>query len=281
MIDIKEVKKALAKTKSRFFKNANSYSIGMLKSKVRGTGLQFKEHQVYSHGDDVRFIDWKMLAKTSSPYVKTFEEERNVEIIVVLEITPTMLAGDQGISKLQAAIELCCMLYLMTDKTGDLVHLMIVADEISELPKMRGEKGMGIMLDLLKRKGFIKDDLSINYNKVIELEEIAAEKLDLRLNKLLYKKKEVVILSDFLGQIRGKAITNLARHSHVQCFRLIAQIDESSTLPYSILSRSIGSNANVFNRTHLGNDLEKHALQHVTPIRLQKGHLSEFIREMA
>ena len=48
----------------------------------------FKEHQIYSHGDDVRFIDWKLLAKSQTPYIKTFEEERNVEISIILDATP-------------------------------------------------------------------------------------------------------------------------------------------------------------------------------------------------
>lgn len=279
MIDIKEVRRVIAKARGRFFKNSNSYAIGMLKSRVKGTGLQFKEHQVYSHGDDVRFIDWKMLAKTSNPYVKTFEEERNVEIILVLEVSPTMLAGDNGVSKLRASIEIACMLYLMADKTGDMVHLVVVTEDITDLPKMRGEKGMHLMLNHLKKMKILKDDLAVDYNSVMQIGEIDQQKLDFRLNKLLYRKKEVIILSDFLGQIRGSAISHLARHSHVQCFRIIAKIDESVNLPYSVLSTK-GGRFSHFTRVHLGDELERSALKHVVPIRLQKGHLDEFVREM-
>lgn len=280
MINIGEVRRILAKSQARFFKHANSYSIGMLKSRVRGTGLQFKEHQVYSHGDDVRFIDWKMLAKTSNPYIKTFEEERNVEIILVLEVSPTMLAGESGISKLRAAIEISCMLYLMADKTGDMVHLVLVSDDVLELPKMRGEKGMRAMLDLLKKKSIIDNELKIIYDSVIEIKDADQQKLDFKLNKLLYKKKEVIILSDFLGQIRGAAITHLAKHSHVQCFRVIAKIDESVSLPYSVFAPGHGR-LNTFHKMHLGDDLEQNALKHVIPIRMAKGHLEQFVREMS
>ncbi len=279
MVDLNSVRRAIAKTQGRFFKNANSYSIGMLKSKVRGTGLQFKEHQVYSHGDDVRFIDWKMLAKTSNPYVKTFEEERNVEIILVLEVSATMLAGDQGISKLQAAIELACALYLMADKTGDTIHLVLVTDEITDLPKMRGDKGMAVFLNLLKKKNILEEDLRINFDGVMGIGEVEGKKLDFRLNKLLFRKKEVVVLSDFLGQIRGSVITHLARHSHVQCFRLLATIDESVNLPYAVLARSAGTHSH-FQRVHLGDELERDVLKYVTPIRLKKGHLEQFMQEM-
>ncbi len=64
-MNIVEIEKTVAKIQTHLFKNSNSYAIGMLKSHFRGAGIQFKEHQVYCHGDDVRFIDWKLSAKTS------------------------------------------------------------------------------------------------------------------------------------------------------------------------------------------------------------------------
>ena len=110
-MNIKEVHKAVSKIKASLFKNSNSYSIGMLKSHFRGSGLQFKEHQLYDHGDDIRFIDWKLLAKTGIPYIKTFEEERNVDIVVIIDASMSMFTGFENISKLQASIEICCLLF--------------------------------------------------------------------------------------------------------------------------------------------------------------------------
>ena len=97
-MDIKAIERAVAKIQTALFKNSNSFSVGTLKSQFRGSGLQFKEHQVYTHGDDVRFIDWKMMAKTSRPYIKTFEEERNVEIVVVVDLSLSMFVGLRGVS---------------------------------------------------------------------------------------------------------------------------------------------------------------------------------------
>ena len=84
-MNIIEVRKIVGQIKTQLFKQSNSFSIGMLKSHFRGSGLQFKEHRQYTHGDDVRFIDWKILAKTGEPFIKTFEEERNVQIAVVID----------------------------------------------------------------------------------------------------------------------------------------------------------------------------------------------------
>src|SRR5690606_30795824 len=122
-------------------------------------------------------------------------------------------------------------------------------------------------------------NLEINFEDVMKIGEVDPVALDLNLNKLLYKKKEVIILSDFLGQIRGNAILHLARHSHVQCFRVIAKIDESASLPYAVLSNN-DKDGVTFTKIHLGDRIERAALKHVVPIRIGKGHLTEFMREM-
>ena len=54
-MNIEAVEKAVSNVQNNLFKNSNSFSIGMLKSHFKGMGLKFKEHQVYVHGDDVRF----------------------------------------------------------------------------------------------------------------------------------------------------------------------------------------------------------------------------------
>ena len=85
-MNLKEIEKVVGNIQEHLFRNSNSFSIGMLRSHFKGAGLQFKEHQVYAPGDDVRFIDWKLSAKTNTTFVKTFEEERNVEIHIFLDI---------------------------------------------------------------------------------------------------------------------------------------------------------------------------------------------------
>ncbi|MEI8348445.1 MAG: DUF58 domain-containing protein, partial [Pseudomonadota bacterium] len=165
-MDIQTVRKTVARIKSNLFKNSNSYSIGMLKSHFRGTGLQFRDHQIYVPGDDVKFIDWKMLAKTQTPYIKTFEEERNVEIAVVIDASTTMFSGNEGLSKLEAAIEVCCLLYLLAKETGDFVHGIVIADEIITIPKKSGEQGIIHLVSALQRKKILNDDGDINTNYV-------------------------------------------------------------------------------------------------------------------
>ena len=115
-----------------------------------------KDHRPYEQGDEIRFIDWKLLAKTSDPYVKTFEEERNVEITVMIDAFPTMYAGAKGVSKLQAGIEICCLLYLISKESRDFIHAVVFGDKVIDIPKDTGDRGISLFISILQREGIFR-----------------------------------------------------------------------------------------------------------------------------
>jgi uncharacterized protein (DUF58 family) len=161
-VKLNEVRKTVGRIKASLFKNSNSFSIGMLKSHFKGSGLQFKEHQVYTFGDDIRFIDWNMLAKTNEAFVKTFEEERNIEITVVLDASRSMLTGVDGVSKLQASIEITCLLFLLAKETNDFVHVLVIGDELIDIPKSQGDKGISYLISNLEKYGILDETGIVN-----------------------------------------------------------------------------------------------------------------------
>src|SRR5690606_12962703 len=124
-MNLKEIERIVGTIQSHIFKNSNAYSAGMLKSHFRGSGLQFREHQIYVPGDDVRFIDWKLTARSQNIYIKTFEEERNVEMAVVVDLSHSLLYGYKDTSKLQAIVEIVALLYILAGETNDLVRVII------------------------------------------------------------------------------------------------------------------------------------------------------------
>jgi uncharacterized protein (DUF58 family) len=232
-MDIKSVEEAVARIQSTLFKNSNKVSIGMLKSSIRGSGLTFRDHQVYTHGDDVRFIDWKMMAKTSRPYIKTFEEERNVEIVVVIDASLSMFVGYKGISKLKVAIEICCLLYLLAKETGDTVHTLIVADKIYNLPKKMGREGIALLVTQLQRLNIIneKGDVNIDYmpaqvtNDEQRLKEVMRH---------LIKRREIILLSDFVDFLPTKGIATIAAKNNVHCFKIVSPLDGKEKSRYTV-----------------------------------------------
>jgi uncharacterized protein (DUF58 family) len=280
-MNISEVRKVVGRLKANLFKKANSHSIGMLKTNIRGTGLQFKEHQVYTFGDDIRFIDWKILAKTSNPYVKTFNEERNVEIVVVIDASSTMLTGFNGVSKLQAAIEICCLLYLLAKETNDFVHTIIVTDEIINVPKLSGDKGITHLISTLEDHNIITEKGKVNLNREIKVSDNSKEKY-LSIMKHLGRKREIILLSDFNEFISVDALKKLLFRSNVHCFQLLSPLDEAKSIPYSLhasagpkSSGSVGK-YDFSGKRDLGNEFGRRFKR----LRVQEKYLENFVKEM-
>lgn len=236
-MDITKVRRTVGKLKTSLFKKANSHSIGMLKTNFKGTGLQFKEHQVYTFGDDVRFIDWKILAKTNQPYVRTFNEERNVEIVVVIDASLTMLNGYNGVSKLQAAIEICCLLYLLAQETSDFVHTIVVTDEVINIPKMAGDKGITHLVKVLEDKEVLNANGDVNTDRIID-ENVDIRKKYISIMKHLQRKREIILLSDFNDFLEKEALRKLIIRPNVHCFQILSPLDEAVKIPFSIFASS-------------------------------------------
>lgn len=276
-MNIQEVQKVVAQIKSNLFKNANYFAIGMLKSNFRGSGLQFKEHRVYTHGDDVRFIDWKMLAKTQRPYIRTFEEDRNVEICIIIDASPSMLLGHHQTSKLQAAIEIACLIYLLAKESGDVVKTIVVNGGVSYTSKSSGEKGMGELIALLQRQGLIKNDGTVNRDLIP-----AESQRELRFKKIMSyigKKREVVILSDFNDFLSEPELKRVVLRRNVHAFRLLAKIDMTNKLPFSVFAGHGEKGA--FSHVHShGEHLEKILGGKIKDIKITERYLEDFVKEM-
>lgn len=280
-MNITEVRKVVGKIRANLFKNANSHSIGMLKTNFRGTGLQFKEHQVYTFGDDIRFIDWKILAKTSNPYVKTFNEERNVEIVVVIDASATMLTGYKGVSKLQAAIEICCLLYLLSKDTNDFVHTLIVTDEIIHIPKKSGEEGISHLISTLEKKNILTEKGFVNLEREIG-EGVDKVQKYFSIMKHLNRKREIVLLSDFNDFIESTALSKILYRSNVHGFHLLSPLDEAETLPYSLFGSSGRTEKGSLGKYDLSGKKELNSGfgKKMKKIRVQEKYLENFIKEM-
>ncbi len=280
-MNITEVRKVVGKIRANLFKNANSHSVGMLKTNFRGTGLQFKEHQVYSFGDDIRFIDWKILAKTSNPYIKTFNEERNVEIVVVIDASSTMLTGFNGVSKLQAAIEICCLLYLLAKETNDFVHALIVSDEIIHVSKNSGEAGISHFISILEDKNILNKNGHVNLEREIAAGVNNTQRY-LSIMKHLNRKREIILLSDFNDFIETSVLKKILYRSNVHCFQTLSPLDEAKSLPYSLFASFSKSQKGSLSKYDMSgkDELRNEFGKKFKKIRVQDKYLENFVKEM-
>ena len=276
---LEEVRRIANAINANLFKNSNSTAIGILKSHFKGSGLMFKEHQIYSHGDDVRFIDWKLLAKSCVPYIKTFEEERNIEISVVIDATPSMLTGYKGITKLKAAIEIACLLYLLCQKTNDYIHIFIVKDKILDIPKSSGEEGIIRLAEVLTKNHITDQSGNVIY-EIDNFQPIQPKEIYRWLSKYLKKNQEIIFLSDFIDFLDEYHIKRFLRDKRIHCFRLLSPIEEFSEMPFRIFTKNAKEQSFQKTNTKTKKMIKNLFGKRMMFINVKDRYLEEFIRKI-
>ena len=102
---------------------------GAYKSTFRGTGIEFEEVRQYQPGDDIRTIDWNVTARTGEPFVKTFVEERQLTLQLVVDTSHSMDFGSRDQSKRETAAEFCALMAYVAVFQHDQVGLSLFSDE--------------------------------------------------------------------------------------------------------------------------------------------------------
>ena len=99
------------------------FIVGLHKSPYHGFSIEFSEHRPYTFGDEIKFIDWKLLAKTDKLYIKQFEEETNLKSYILFDKSSSMKYASDNLTKFEYAKTICaCLSYLMI-KQQDAVGL--------------------------------------------------------------------------------------------------------------------------------------------------------------
>ncbi len=237
-MNLKEIERVVGMIQSQIFRNSNAYATGMLKSHFRGSGLQFREHQIYVPGDDVRFIDWKLSARSPNTYIKTFEEERNVEIVICFDLSHTLLYGFEGKSKLEAMIEIVALLYILAGETHDMVRVIIWGEKTINLPPKRGKEGLTMFISSLEKMGLLDQNgkVILEYQGKINTHTEAMKIAHLK--SYLAKKKEVIYLGD-LSLVKDKLLWGkILDKKNMHCFRIYSPVDKNTDIPFLIKTKN-------------------------------------------
>ncbi|MCH9014202.1 MAG: DUF58 domain-containing protein [Gemmatimonadetes bacterium] len=111
---------------------------GDYRSVFRGQGMEFAEVRAYEHGDDFRSIDWNVSARMASPYVKLFDEERELTVLLIIDRSGSIEFGDP-VAKSRIAVEVGAVLALAAARQNDRVGTIIFSDEVDHV--VRPAKG--------------------------------------------------------------------------------------------------------------------------------------------
>lgn len=167
-------------------KRAEGFLMGAWHSCFKGNGMEFDEVRPYQPGDDVRSIDWNVTARHGTPYTKTFQEERQLEVYLFCDISLSMETGGGKESKRKLLAKLVALLEFSAEKNRDKVGGVLFSDKIEKMYPLSSDKTSlyKMVRDVLAFKGKGKKS---SLTQVLE-----------HANKVLKKPAIIFILSDFL-----------------------------------------------------------------------------------
>lgn len=123
---------------------------GQYRSRFRGQGVQFSDFRVYQFGDDVRHIDWRASARSEETYIKTYEEERELNVLLAADISASTGFGTQGQSKFDVMCLALATIGFSAALNNDRVGLLLFSEDVERIvPAKKGRKHMLRIIDEL------------------------------------------------------------------------------------------------------------------------------------
>ncbi len=179
---IKQVRQIEIRTKGL----VNQVFSGEYHSVFKGRGMEFSEVREYQFGDDIRNIDWNVTARFGHPFIKIFEEERELTVMLMVDLSGSLIFGTVEKTKQQVAAELSAILAFSALKNNDKVGLILFTDKIEKFVPPR--KGRSHVLRIIREVlSFEPEGKSTNLKAALEY-----------LNSTIKKRSIVFLLSDFM-----------------------------------------------------------------------------------
>ena len=129
-MDTKELLKKVRKIEIKTRRLSDNIFGGEYHSTFKGRGMTFSEVRQYQYGDDVRSIDWNVTARYNEPFVKVFEEERELTLMLMIDISGSELFGTQGQFKREELTEIAATLSFSAMQNNDKVGMILFSDQV-------------------------------------------------------------------------------------------------------------------------------------------------------
>jgi uncharacterized protein (DUF58 family) len=188
---------------------------GEYHSAFKGRGMEFSEVKEYTIGDDVRNIDWNVTARTGKPFVKHFEEERELTMMLVVDVSASGRFASNDRYKRELAAELCAILAFSASRNNDKTGLILFSDDIEKfIPARKGSKHvLRVIRELL-------------YFEPVSKKTNIAAALEF-LNKTSKRKATVFVVSDFMDTGFETAMRVIAKKHDVIAIRMQDPVEQS------------------------------------------------------
>jgi len=181
---------------------------GEYHSVFRGRGVEFREVREYVPGDDVRAIDWNVTARTGDPFVKQFEEERELTVVLAADVSASGRFGSGERTKAETAAELCGVLAFAATSNQDKVGLLLFSDHVEKyIPPAKGRSHvLRIIRELLTYR---PRSAGTDLRAPLEL-----------VGRVLKRKATVFLVSDFWAEDFSGSLRTVARRHDCVAVRL-------------------------------------------------------------
>jgi uncharacterized protein (DUF58 family) len=195
---LKKVRKIEIKTRGL----SNQIFSGEYHSAFKGRGMAFSEVREYTPGDDIRTIDWNVTARFSTPYVKVFEEERELTVMMLVDVSASGFFGTNKQLKQDLITELCAVVAFSASQNNDKIGIIFFSDKIEKfIPPKKGKSHiLRIIRELIEFKPEHKQtniEVALKY-----------------LTNVIKKRSVVFLISDFLAESNYRDALKIANKKH-------------------------------------------------------------------
>lgn len=195
---LKKVRKIEIKTRGL----SSQIFSGEYHSAFKGRGMAFSEVREYTPGDDVRTIDWNVTARFNTPFVKVFEEERELSVVLLVDVSASGAFGTRTQMKQEMITELCAVVAFSASQNNDKIGVIFFSDKIEKfIPPKKGKSHvLRIIRELIEFKPEnTKTDLQVALRY---------------LTNVIKKKSIVFLISDFFSEFNYKDALKIAGKKH-------------------------------------------------------------------
>ena len=214
-MDTKEILKKVRKIEIKTRRLSDHIFSGEYHTSFKGRGMTFSEVRQYQYGDDVRAIDWNVTARYNEPFVKVFEEERELTMMLIVDISGSESFGTKNQLKRDMITEIAATLAFSATQNNDKIGLLLFSDQIELF--IPPKKGKSHVLRIIR--------------ELIEFES-KSKKTDLSqalkyLSSVLKKKAIVFLISDFMVKDYEHTLKIASKRHDVTGIRVFDQREES------------------------------------------------------
>ncbi|MBC8385949.1 MAG: DUF58 domain-containing protein [Candidatus Cloacimonetes bacterium] len=242
----------------------NELFSGEYHSLFKGQGLEFSEVREYQSGDSFRQIDWNVSARMGHPYIKKFEETRELNVMFLVDCSASTLFGTKGFLKSEFITEVTAVLSFSAIYNNDKVGCLLFTDEVEQyIPPRKGKKhALRILRDILY---FEPKNTRTNIEKAVEY-----------IYRLIKKRSIIFVVSDFFDQEYENSLKLLAKKHDVIALRILdkAEIELPNAGLLNLRDPETGMNFTV--NTSSKNIREKYKKE----IEKQESEISETFKKM-